>query len=188
MTRVIHYDHLTTPLGRILLVATEGGLAGVYFTEHAHAPLPEPTWAHDPAALEPAASQLCEYFSGARASFDLALAARGTPFQLRVWQALRTIPFGATQSYGELAARLGVPGSARAVGSANARNPLSIIVPCHRVIAASGALSGYAGGSYNKAWLLAFERSPARSAPLTAPRKSCQESDKKIVARLLALV
>ena len=99
-----------------------------------------------------------EYFCGARRSFHLPLAPEGTPFQLRVWQALSTIPYGETLSYGELARRLGVSGGARAVGLANGANPLPIVVPCHRVIGASGSLTGYGGGLERKTWLIDHER------------------------------
>jgi methylated-DNA-[protein]-cysteine S-methyltransferase len=108
--------------------------------------------------LDRAEAQLAEYFAGTRRTFDLALDPAGTDFQLRAWNALRSIPFGQTMSYGEQAAELGEPGAARAVGAANGRNPLSIVVPCHRVIAASGALTGFAGGLDTKAWLLEHER------------------------------
>ena len=108
--------------------------------------------------LDRAEAQLAEYFAGTRRAFDLALDPAGTDFQLRAWNALRSIPFGQTMSYGEQAAELGEPGAARAVGAANGRNPLSIVVPCHRVIAASGALTGFAGGLDTKAWLLEHER------------------------------
>jgi O-6-methylguanine DNA methyltransferase len=112
----------------------------------------------DPAALEPARRQLEEYFQGRRRSFELPLAPRGTPFQLRVWAELRRIPYGQTLSYGELARRLGDPGLSRAVGAANGANPISIIVPCHRVIGANGSLVGYGGGLPIKKALLEFEK------------------------------
>jgi methylated-DNA-[protein]-cysteine S-methyltransferase len=99
-----------------------------------------------------------EYFAGTRQDFDLELDPAGTDFQLRVWRVLRGIPYGQTRSYGQQAAELGEPGAARAVGAANGRNPLSIVVPCHRVVAASGALTGFAGGITTKAWLLDHER------------------------------
>lgn len=108
--------------------------------------------------LDAAQAQLEEYFAGSRREFDLALDPAGTDFQLRAWTALRTIPYGTTVSYGEQAAEIGEPGAARAVGAANGRNPLSIVVPCHRVVAASGALTGFAGGLGTKAWLLDHER------------------------------
>ena len=111
-------------------------------------------------ALAGVRAQLAEYFAGERTRFDLELAPAGTPFQLEVWEALRRIPYGGTRSYGELAAELGRPGSARAVGAANARNPISIVVPCHRVVGSAGALTGYAGGVEAKRALLDLERAP----------------------------
>lgn len=110
------------------------------------------------AHLDAAQAQLDEYFAGSRQEFDLALDPAGTDFQLKAWTVLRAIPYGQTLSYGEQAAELGEPGAARAVGAANGRNPLSIVVPCHRVVAASGALTGFAGGLDTKAWLLDHER------------------------------
>ncbi len=111
-----------------------------------------------------AATQLREYFAGHRRTFDVPIAPIGTAFQLEVWRALTAIPFGETRSYGELARTLGRPSASRAVGAANGQNPLSIIVPCHRVIAASGALTGYAGGLDAKRWLLGHERALATPA------------------------
>ena len=118
--------------------------------------------ARDPsAALGEARRQLTEYFAGARRAFDLPLAASGTPFQRRVWEALRRIPYGETISYGELARRIGKPTASRAVGAANGRNPIAIVVPCHRVIGADGTLIGYGGGLPVKEALLALERRAA---------------------------
>ena len=114
----------------------------------------------DPAALDPVRRQLEQYFRGERRVFDLLLALRGTPFQLRVWAELQRIPYGATLSYGELARRLGNPGMSRAVGAANGANPVSIIVPCHRVIGGDGSLTGYGGGIEVKRALLELERGP----------------------------
>jgi methylated-DNA-[protein]-cysteine S-methyltransferase len=102
--------------------------------------------------------QLAEYFAGARTAFDLAIGPRGSGFQERVWRALLAIPYGTTITYGELAREIGRPAASRAVGSANSRNPISIIVPCHRVIAASGELTGYAGGLAAKRWLIDHEQ------------------------------
>jgi methylated-DNA-[protein]-cysteine S-methyltransferase len=113
------------------------------------------------AVLDRAADQLAEYFAGTRSAFDLALAPRGTEFQRSVWHALCAIPAGETRSYGELAHSLGRPLASRAVGAANGANPISIIVPCHRLIGSTGALTGYAGGLGTKRWLLAHERSHA---------------------------
>ena len=110
-----------------------------------------------------AAEQLAAYFAGERTAFDLPLAPEGTAFQRRVWAQLATIPFGTTQSYGEVATALGMPTGARAVGAANGMNPISIIVPCHRVIASSGALTGYAGGTAAKQWLLDHELAALRA-------------------------
>jgi methylated-DNA-[protein]-cysteine S-methyltransferase len=115
--------------------------------------------------LARAATQLAEYFAGTRRTFDLPLAAAGTAFQQRVWQVLTTIPFGATWSYGELARAIGNPAASRAVGAANGKNPIGIIVPCHRVIGSNGTLTGYAGGLDMKQALLAHER---RLAPAAA--------------------
>ncbi len=108
--------------------------------------------------LDAAERQLGEYFAGKRRSFDLVLAPRGTPFQMAAWEVLRTIPFGSTMTYGEQAAAMGNPRAVRAVGGANGRNPLAIVVPCHRVIGANGQLTGYASGVERKRWLLDFEQ------------------------------
>jgi methylated-DNA-[protein]-cysteine S-methyltransferase len=117
----------------------------------------DPAWEHDPAALAEPARQLAEYFAGERTVFDIPVRLEGPAFDRRVWDALREIPHGTTTSYGELAARIGAPGRARAVGSANARNPVAVVVPCHRVIGANGHLTGYAGGLERKRALLAHE-------------------------------
>lgn len=147
-----------SPLGALRLYANEAALLAIYMTDHAGAPSPD---ARDGAAhrvLREAARQLGEYFAGTRTGFDLPLDPRGTDFQRRVWDSLRAIPFGETSSYSGLAAAIGRPKAVRAVGAANARNPLSIVVPCHRVIGADGSLTGYAGGTDRKAWLLRHER------------------------------
>ncbi len=119
--------------------------------------------------LELAAAQLAAYFAGERTTFAIPLAAVGTAFQREVWDALVAIPYGVTRSYGELAIGLGRPTGSRAVGAANGKNPISIVVPCHRVIAASGELTGYAGGLAAKQWLLAHERTVTASARTSAP-------------------
>jgi methylated-DNA-[protein]-cysteine S-methyltransferase len=149
---------LLTPIGRLLLVARGEALSGVIIEDHAGAPLDDAGWVQDEARLRRARAQLTEYFEGVRTSFDLPMATVGTPFQRRVWSALQTIPFGETITYGELARRVGSPGAARAVGRANATNPLPIVVPCHRVIGKDGSLTGYAGGEERKRWLLEHER------------------------------
>lgn len=152
------YIHMDSPLGRMLLVADESGMRAIEFTGTAH-PLPRGgDWREQRTALlEGARRQLEDYFAGSRQGFDLPLAAQGTDFQLSVWSALGEIPLGETRSYAEIAQRLGQPAAVRAVGAANARNPLAIVVPCHRVIGASGSLTGYAGGLERKRALLTLE-------------------------------
>ena len=148
-----------TPLGRMLVTANREGLTGVYFIGQKYEPKthPDPSTDADPSVIAAVRQQLDEYFRGARTSFDVALAPRGTPFQLRVWRALRDIPFGETRTYGEVAASLGRRSASRAVGAAIGRNPISVIVPCHRVVGSDGSLTGYAGGLDRKRALLALE-------------------------------
>lgn len=148
-----------SPLGPLTLVADGDALTGLYMAGHHPAPRAD-RWgaAVDVAAFEPVVAQLAEYFAGQRRSFDLPLRAVGTPFQLAVWAAIRAIPYGGTTSYGAIATGLGNPAAVRAVGLAVGRNPLSVVVPCHRVVGAGGALTGYAGGLPRKELLLALER------------------------------
>jgi methylated-DNA-[protein]-cysteine S-methyltransferase len=148
-----------SPLGRMVLAAVGERLLGVWFDGQAHLPdLSACASAPDHPVLQRTAQQLAQYFAGQRRTFDMPLATvAGTPFQHAVWRALRDIPFGSTCSYGELAVRIGKPAAVRAVGAAVGRNPLSIIVPCHRVIGASGSLTGYAGGLPRKTALLNLE-------------------------------
>ncbi|WP_245941613.1 methylated-DNA--[protein]-cysteine S-methyltransferase [Vallicoccus soli] len=150
---------LPSPVGDLLVAAGDDGLRAVLFTPHRHPPADRGTWRSDDAhpVLRTASEQLAAYFAGDLRAFDLPLAPRGSAFQLRVWEALRSIPYGGTASYGDLARRLGAPGAARAVGLANGRNPLSIVVPCHRVVGARGTLTGYAGGLERKRALLDLE-------------------------------
>ena len=153
------YTEFNSPLGVLCLAASDTGLSGVYFEQHRHFKGIQ-GWQAAPEhpALQLATQQLNEYFAGQRQHFDLPLdISSGTPFQQSVWRALQQIPFGQTCSYGDLAASIGKSSAVRAVGAANGRNPLSIIVPCHRVIAANGALTGYAGGLKNKQALLQLE-------------------------------
>ncbi|MCG6954291.1 MAG: methylated-DNA--[protein]-cysteine S-methyltransferase [Betaproteobacteria bacterium] len=154
------YDTYDSPQGRMLLVADDDGLSGVYFEKQKHFGGREKNWRHDPhhPVLARAKRELAEFFAGKRRRFDLPLAPSGTPFQKAVWKAISTIGYGETISYGELARRAGVPGSARAAGAATGRNPIGIIVPCHRVVGANGSLTGYAGGLGRKKALLALER------------------------------
>ena len=158
----IGYDHLPTPIGKLLLVADAKGLREVWFETGKHRKAPDPAWKHDPAKLAFARRQLEEYFAGERTAFDLPLHPIGTPFQVAVWWALAKIPYGSTISYGELAQRIGQPLAVRAVGAANGRNPLPIVLPCHRVIGANGSLTGFGGGLPTKRFLLAMEDAVAK--------------------------
>jgi methylated-DNA-[protein]-cysteine S-methyltransferase len=156
MTTELAHTTLDTPIGRLTLVASARGLREVWFPNaHAHGPGPDDP---DHPVLAAASRQLAEYFAGARQEFDLPLDPQGTPFQLTAWRGLTTIPFGETVSYGEQAARIGLPGKARAIGAANGRNPLPIVVPCHRVVGSDGSLVGFGGGLETKSWLLHHER------------------------------
>jgi methylated-DNA-[protein]-cysteine S-methyltransferase len=147
-----------TPVGPIAVVADGPSITGLYLGEPPEKvrDLPDANARDEPFAT--ALRQLTAYFAGDLTEFDLPLSPAGTPFQHRVWAALREIPFGETASYGELAERIGSPTAARAVGAANGRNPIGIVVPCHRVISSNGTLNGYAGGVDRKKALLALER------------------------------
>jgi methylated-DNA-[protein]-cysteine S-methyltransferase len=148
---------IPSPVGHLLLVGDGLRLSGLFMTRQRHVPSLDGAL-EDDGAFEEAARQLGEWFEGRRRIFDLELAPRGSAFQLEVWDALREIPFGETVTYGEMARRVGRPGSARAIGHAVGRNPIGIVVPCHRVVGANGALTGYAGGLDRKTWLLDHER------------------------------
>ena len=148
---------MDSPVGPLTLVAADGALTGLYMDLQRHRPLQERFGERDPTPLREVIRQLDEYFTGQRTEFDLPMTLAGTPFQRTVWAALREIPYGETMSYGHLAERIGRPGAARAVGLANGRNPIGIIVPCHRVVGATGSLTGYGGGLERKQYLLEFE-------------------------------
>lgn len=154
-----YYDFCESPYGRMLLVAGDEGLAGVYFDGQKYFPQVASQWRRDAghAMLRQAKRELDEYFGGERKRFEVALAPSGTRFQRSVWNAIASVGFGRTISYGELANRAGCPGSARAAGAATGRNPIGIIVPCHRIVGADGSLTGYAGGLERKRALLALE-------------------------------
>ena len=143
-----------TPLGDLLLVAVDGALVKAHFPPYDEPDVPATP---DDPVLAEAVRQLAEHFAGERTDFDLPLAPPGTPFQRRVWEELCRIPYGTTTTYGELAERLGDPGCVRAVGVANGRNPIAVVVPCHRVIGADGRLRGFAAGVERKQRLLALE-------------------------------
>jgi len=155
------YTVLPSPIGPLLLAGTDERLACIGFPAGKGAVTPKPDWHRDDAAYPEARAQLGAYFAGRLTRFDLALDPRGTPFQSAVWAELTRIPPGRTISYGELARRIGRPGASRAVGAANGANPLPIVVPCHRVIGTSGALTGFAGGLDTKRFLLALEGCPS---------------------------
>lgn len=153
-----YYTHIDSPLGPLLVTSNGDALTSLTMTQHKHGVTMAPDWVSDEAPFAAVRTQLDAYFAGTLRVFDLPLHASGTAFQQRVWQALLDISFGHTQSYGALAKRIGKPKAARAVGLANGRNPISIIVPCHRVIGANGSLTGYGGGIERKRWLLNHEQ------------------------------
>jgi methylated-DNA-[protein]-cysteine S-methyltransferase len=157
-----YYDSFESPHGKMLLVATEKGVSGIYFNRQKYFPEPKKDWKRDErhAVLQQAKRELREYFAGKRRRFAVPLAPDGTPFQRSVWKAIAKVGFGKTVTYGELAAKAGRPGSARAAGAATGRNPISIIVPCHRILGANGSLTGYAGGLARKRALLQLESEP----------------------------
>jgi methylated-DNA-[protein]-cysteine S-methyltransferase len=169
MDQSVCYTWMESPVGRLRLAADNTGLRELRFSGVLEPDGVDPSWRADPAPLAEAIRQLRAYFARELRTFDLPLAPRGTPFQLRVWQQLRKIPWGETISYGELATRIGNPKASRAVGLANGANPIAIIVPCHRVIGSNGKLTGYGGGLPIKEFLLALEGS---NALLTGERTS----------------
>ena len=152
------FCYFQSPIGRLLLTSDGAALTGLYMEPSRKAQSTD-GWTEDAAAapLSAALRQLTEYFGGTRREFDLPLRPQGTEFQKRVWRELTEIPYGTTWSYGQLAKRIDNPSASRAVGLANGRNPISILVPCHRVIGADGSLTGYGGGLERKRWLLAHE-------------------------------
>ena len=154
-----YYDYYESPHGRMLLVANDKSLTGVYFIGQKYRPSIETEWRKDErhAPLCQAKRELAEYFEGRRTRFTVKVSPHGTPFQRAVWNAIAGVGFGKTIPYAELARRAGRPGSARAVGAATGRNPVGIIVPCHRIVGSNGALTGYAGGLAKKRALLALE-------------------------------
>ncbi|HEY2273000.1 MAG TPA: methylated-DNA--[protein]-cysteine S-methyltransferase [Jatrophihabitantaceae bacterium] len=157
----MRYTYIPSPLGELLVTRDDEGLTGLYLPTGRHATTPPPAGDRDDAAFEDVRMQLAEYFAGRRTDFVLPLHASGTAFQKRVWTALCDIPYGRTASYGQTAAAIGAPTASRAVGLANGQNPISIIVPCHRVVGANGSLTGYGGGLEAKRWLLEHEKGQA---------------------------
>jgi methylated-DNA-[protein]-cysteine S-methyltransferase len=166
LSKVRTHIVVDSPVGPLTLVADDGVLSALYMDAQRHRPAGAAFGAPGTAtAFSAVTGQLEEYFAGDRREWDLPLAPAGSPFQLEVWAALRRVPYGTTASYGQVAATIGRPGAARAVGLANGRNPISIVVPCHRVIGADGSLTGYGGGLERKRQLLDFERATAGTAP-----------------------
>jgi methylated-DNA-[protein]-cysteine S-methyltransferase len=163
------YSILASPIGDLLLISDGIALVGLHMPLRGGkaAPGPKPHWRRDDASLRTIREQLGAYFAGELREFEVPIRMAGTPFQRLVWEGLRTIPYGVTISYAELARRVGHPGAARAIGAANGRNPIGIVVPCHRVIGADGTLTGYGGGLDRKQWLLEHESSVLRR-PITA--------------------
>jgi methylated-DNA-[protein]-cysteine S-methyltransferase len=151
------FTTVDSPVGALLATADDCGLTGLYFTPSKYPPEDDGTWRRDDVRFAAVRAQLAAYFAGELTAFDLPLAPVGTPFQMRVWRALCDIPFGETVSYGTLARRIGAASASRAVGHANGQNPISIIVPCHRVVGADGSLTGFGGGLPRKRFLLQHE-------------------------------
>ena len=156
---MIRYARFESPLGPVLAIADEDGITHIDFVGAKYERRIEPDWIEDPraSALAACGRQLAEYFTGVRTAFDLPLAPHGSEFQQRVWREIARVPYGETISYGELARRAGAPGQARAAGAATGRNPVGIVVPCHRIVGGDGRLTGYAGGLERKRGLLELE-------------------------------
>jgi len=162
----LYFGSIVAPFGPITVVASDAGLCGVSFTA---VPAPHPPLVRDDAhpVVARALTQLREYLAGTRRQFDLPLVLEGTTFQVAAWRALALVPYGETSSYAAQAASISRPTAARAVGAANSRNPIAIILPCHRIVGSGGALTGFAGGLGTKRWLLAHEQSVIRSGSPT---------------------
>ncbi len=157
MNDTVCYTHFSSPLGKLLLTSAGENLTGIYFPKHQHDHKPASHWRRDAACLDEACRQLRAYFAGELRKFDLPLALAGSSFEQRVWNALCKIPHGRTVSYGDIARKIGQPKACRAVGLANGRNLIPIVVPCHRVIGSNGSLTGYGGGLDTKRRLLELE-------------------------------
>jgi methylated-DNA-[protein]-cysteine S-methyltransferase len=154
-----HFDFYESPMGRMMIVANDRELSGLYFVDQKYYREVENDWLRDPlhTVVRDTKREMGEYFAGQRRQFDLPLAAEGTPFQARVWKAISSVKYGTTITYLELARRAGHPDAIRAVGTATGRNPITIIVPCHRIIGSDGSLTGYAGGLERKRALQELE-------------------------------
>jgi methylated-DNA-[protein]-cysteine S-methyltransferase len=163
-TETLLHTAIASPIGELLLLGDGHALRGLYMQAGRKPVRVSDSWQAADKPFAEARKQLEQYFAGERTAFDLPLAAEGSEFERRVWRALEDIPYGETESYGEVAERIGAPGAARAVGLANGRNPISIVVPCHRVIGANGTLTGYGGGLERKRFLLELEQGKLRLA------------------------
>ncbi|MEO6785133.1 MAG: methylated-DNA--[protein]-cysteine S-methyltransferase [Chthoniobacteraceae bacterium] len=157
-----YFTEFPSPIGTLRICGTDAALTGVFMESERHESGQPRDAVRDAAPFRAAQRQIEEYFAGERREFSVPVAAEGTDFQRRVWRELCAIPYGTTESYGEIARRIGNPRAVRAVGLANGRNPISIIVPCHRVIGANGTLTGYGGGLERKRFLLALESGAAK--------------------------
>lgn len=171
MKNVVYFDRWISPLGPMVLASDGAALSGAWFDGQRHQPSVGIGWQHrsDLPVLRQAAAALARYFAGECTAFDLPLSPAGTPFQQVVWQAIAEVRYGETIAYRELAARVGRPLAVRAAGAATGRNPLSIVIPCHRIVGADGALTGYAGGIARKRTLLALERATVHAGSLPRP-------------------
>jgi methylated-DNA-[protein]-cysteine S-methyltransferase len=153
-----YYDLIESPIGQLLVTGDGVNLTGIYMENHKSGPTIASAWVRDPTRFDPVRQQLEDYFSGRRSSFDLAIVFEGgTEFQRSIWAELSAIPYGGTVSYGDLARKVGAPKASRAVGAAVGKNPISVVVPCHRVVGSGGAITGYAGGLARKRKLLELE-------------------------------
>jgi methylated-DNA-[protein]-cysteine S-methyltransferase len=157
MNEEVFYRSINSPIGELILTSDGGAITGLFMEKQKGGPKPINDWRRDDGLFNEAAEQLRAYFAGELTEFDLPLALKGTEFQQRVWGELQKIPYGSTISYGELARRIGNPQASRAVGAANGSNPISIIIPCHRLIGSNGKLTGYGGGIERKKFLLDLE-------------------------------
>jgi methylated-DNA-[protein]-cysteine S-methyltransferase len=168
-----YYDYTTSPQGRMLLVADDKALTSVSFIGQKYAPRVAKDWTRDSThpPIAKAKRELAEYFAGRRTRFSVPLAPQGTPFQRKVWKAIAGVGFGRTIAYAELARRAGRPGSARAAGAATGRNPIGVIVPCHRIVGSNGSLTGYAGGLAKKRALLELEARKRNRAAIESHNK-----------------
>jgi methylated-DNA-[protein]-cysteine S-methyltransferase len=168
MNSVRRFDYISTSLGTMLLASDGDALTGAWFDGQRHQPAVDASWqrSRDLPVLRRTATEVAEYLAGERTAFDLPLAPAGTPFQRAVWQAIAAVPYGESIAYRDLAAAIGRPASIRAAGAATGRNPLSIVIPCHRIVGADGALTGYAGGIERKRKLLSLERRVGATTPV----------------------